>query len=212
MTMMIDKAMGFLQYAIRWLSSRPNRLRLRGARVEVIAFIMAREPEASILLGQSPLQETWMPPQEGVGLEETFEAALFRCLSVECGVDLPAERNLLERTLYVRSIRYVGLLKLPTHRHGSRLVADDAAGTLLESIVLRRKAYWAATIVLGNQDRVSTKPDGNELVNLKWFSREEARKIITMTNRPDKAALLVRCLDECFANLHGGLPVTKREV
>ena len=72
-----------------WVSSKPNRLRVRGARIEVMAFLVTRNPEPSILLAQSVYHGMWMPPQEGVNLKESFAEALHRCLEVECGLDLP---------------------------------------------------------------------------------------------------------------------------
>jgi hypothetical protein len=59
-----------------WVSSKPNRLRVAGARVEVMAFIVSRKPSPSILLAQSVYHGMWMPPQEGVNIGESFAEAL----------------------------------------------------------------------------------------------------------------------------------------
>jgi hypothetical protein len=98
----------------------------------VIACLLCRKPEASILLGQSPYHDMWTPPQE------SFPQALRRCLEVECGLQLPEKEEDFARRFYLRSIRYVGTLELPKDRHGERPVADNALGTPLEHIVLRR--------------------------------------------------------------------------
>lgn len=202
---MLDKFFELGSKVVFWLSSRPNRLRLRGTRVEVIAFIVCQHPELSILLGQSHYHKMWMPPQEGVRLGESFEGALYRCLEVECGLDLPETPKALARALHVRSIRRMGTLDLPQERHGERLVADDAVGTPLESVVLRRKAYWMATILVGTQHDIAHRANGKELIDLKWFTFQEAYDVIQRTNHPEKAELLVKCLNACKQDLRGAM-------
>jgi ADP-ribose pyrophosphatase YjhB (NUDIX family) len=187
-----------------WLSSRANRLRLRGTRVEVMAFIVCECPERSILLGQSKYDKMWMPPQEGVRLAESFEEALYRCLEVECGLDLPETAKGVARALHVRSIRHMGVLDLPQDRHGERLVAHDALGTALESIVLKRKGYWMATVLVVAREDIAPRADGKELLDLKWFTFEEARDVILETNRPEKAEFLAKCLNVCEGDLKAG--------
>lgn len=194
--------------ALLWFSSSANRHRLRGARVEVIAMVACRAPTPSILLGKSPYKDLpdnniWMPPQEGVNIGETFKDALLRCLEVECGLDLPEEERALDRALYLRSIRYVGSVELPKERHSERLVADNALGTPLESVKLKRKAYWLATVILGSQEQIEPKANGRELLDFKWYSLSEAHKKIYATNRPEKARLLEKCLELCGRDLHG---------
>lgn len=130
-----------IQKLVAWLSSKPNRLLFRGTRVEVMAFILCREPEPMILLGQSSYHAMWMPPQKGVRYKESFESVLDRCLCVECGLQLPEEAVERERVLHLRSITYAGAVDLPTERWGERPVADNVVGTSLESVQVRRKAY-----------------------------------------------------------------------
>ena len=198
---MFEKILEFGSKLASLLSSRPKRLRLRGARIEIMAFIVCENPELSILLGQSKYHKMWMPPQEGVKLSESFKDALYRCLEIECGLDLPETQKALDRMFHVRSIRYFGTLDLPQGRHGERLVADDALGTALESIVLKRKAYWMATILITTRRDIAPRANGKELLDLKWFTFEEARDMIKAKNRPEKANLLVKCLDACERDL-----------
>lgn len=187
-----------------WFSSKPNRLRVRGARIEVMAFLVTRSPEPSILLAQSVYHSMWMPPQEGVNLAESFTEALHRCLEVECGVELPSDSKQLARYMHVRSYRFVGIVPLPTERQGERPVADNAPGTALEPIKLKRKAYWMATILLRSKTDIAPSPDGKEIVDLRWFSFEEATEKIRSTNHLKKAELLLRALSLCLQDLHGG--------
>ncbi len=183
--------------------SQVDALRRSGARIEVVALIVCRTPEPSVLLGQSPYHDMWMPPQEGVRIGEEFDDALFRCLEIECGLDLPKNRKEFDRAMHLRSIRYVDTLELQPERHGERPVAPDAAGTPLESITLTKKAYWAATIILANQNDIDPEADGREILDFKWYSFDEAEKIIQHTNHRKKAQLLINTLSSCRKDLHG---------
>jgi len=168
-----------------------------------MAFIVCRKPQPSILLGQSPYYGTWMAPQEGVQLKETFEEALRRCLEVECGCNLLSGKSKQSRKSYLRSIRYMGRLPLPKSRVGERPIADDAIGTWLEPVRLRSKAYWMASIWIDHQSNAVFKADGKELVDLKWFTFEAARLAIRETNHLNKGRLLLTSLDACERDFMG---------
>ena len=196
-----------LAHPFKWITSKPNRARVCGARVEVIACILCRTPEPSILLGQSPYHMMWMPPQEGVNIKESLQQALRRCLQVECGIAVPVSPNHLSRKLYYRSIRYLGQVTLPTERQGERPIADDVHGTWLESIKLRRKAYWMATILVSERTDISPKADGRELLGFAWYSLPDARRIVRETNHVEKAHLLLKLLDDCEQDLRGATRV-----
>ena len=146
-----------------------------------------------------------MPPQEGVNLSENHEQALIRCLTVECRLDLPEDPKSFSRLMHVRSYRYMGSVDLPADRRGERPVADDAIGTAFESVKLKRKAYWMAIILLKAKDDISPQPDGKELIDLRWFTFSEAKKLITETNHPEKANLLLESLDFCLRDICGGM-------
>jgi ADP-ribose pyrophosphatase YjhB (NUDIX family) len=167
--------------------------------------MICRRPELSILLGQSPYGNVWMPPQEGVNLNETFIQALRRCLETECGIRLPKGNNELPRAFRLRSIRYMGKVPLVKGRVGERLVADDATSTWLEPIKLTNKAYWMATMIVAKRADMIFRPDGKKLIDLKWFSLLEARELIAKTNHQAKARLLLKCLDSAESALRGVL-------
>jgi len=190
---MFGELFGLVQRTILWLSNRPNRLRMRGARIEVVAVVLTREPVPSVLLGRSRYN-TWILPQEGVNLKETFEKALYRCLRVECGLNVPVGSDEREREFFVRSIQYKGMLDQPKERWGERLVADDCSGTPLESVKMWRKAYWVGIVLVRSQDRASPKPDGNEMIELRWCELEEAERLIRDSNRAEKCALLTEAI------------------
>jgi hypothetical protein len=200
---MLDKLVDPAKKITMWLSSKANRLRLQGARIEVMMFLLSRNPQPSILLGQSPYHSMWMPPQEGVGLAESFEDAVFRCLRTECGLKLPENIDDLHTVLHLRSIRFMGEVMLPKERHGERLVADDAHGSVLETVMLKKKAYWLATLLVGSQNDISPLADGRELIDIKWFDLKDAEIAIRETNHNDKANFLIRCLESCRKDLVG---------
>lgn len=209
---MFDKIFEFGKSITCWVSSQPNRYRMRGARIEVIALVLSRTPEPCVLLGQSPYHEMWMPPQEGVLFKESFMSALTRCLSSECGLHMSEENQTIKPPFYLRSIRFVGLLPLPYERRGERPVADDIAGTPLEKVTLKSKAYWLATILINNSNSITPKADGIELINIKWFTLKEANRLINETNHPKKAALLTKCLNGCQRDLFGAKVKSKVHV
>ncbi len=201
---MLDGLFDLGRRSLFWISSKANRLRVRGARIEIIACVVTRKPEPAILLAESVYHGIWMPPQEGVNLSETFTQALHRCLEVECGLDLPADPTQLARYMHIRSYRFLGTIPLAPERQGERPVADDAPGTALEAVKLKQKAYWMATVLLGDATDVVPKADGKEIVDLQWFPFEEARRRIVATNHPEKAELLVRLLQLCQQDVKGG--------
>lgn len=200
---MIKNLVGKAQTALTWLSSPANRLRLRGARIEVIAFVIARQPVSSVLLVESAWDGAWMPPQEGVRLKESFEEAFYRCVQDECGIKVPTDPSERARLFYVRSIQYLNVLDLPRERWGERLVADDAVDTPLSHITLRKKAYWAAIAITTNTSDFLPKPDGREILNVQWLDFERAREIILATNREEKATLLLKGTELCQRHLKG---------
>lgn len=187
-----------LTRAVSWFSSRANRSRILGARVQTIACILCRDTDIWILLGQSRYHNTWMPPQEGVDLDEDFEEAFSRCLKVECGLDQVAQQS-----LRVRSCKYVGQITLPKNRWGERPVADSVYGTFLESITLKAKAYWMMSAIVSRKYDIDPKPDGIELAKLSWHTLENARDLIQRTNHADKAELLMDVLSQCERDLLG---------
>jgi len=207
---MLDNIFDSSQKIFHWFSSKPNRLRLKGARIEVMAFVICREPQLLILLGKSPYHNMWMPPQEGVNLSENHEQALKRCLTVECKLDLPEDPKSFSRLMHIRSYRYMGAVDLPSDRRGERPVADDAIGTAFESVRLKKKAYWMATILIKSKDDISPQPDGKELIDLKWFSFPDAKKLIRETNHPEKATLLLKSFDFCLSDICGGMSPKER--
>jgi hypothetical protein len=104
----------------------------------------------------------------------------------------------------------MGQLELPPDRWGERPVADDAAGTALESVQLKRKGYWMSTVLVRHRDDLSPRADGKELKDIQWFVFEEAKEAVRNTNQPEKIPLLLRALDACLRDIQGGLSPQER--
>ena len=199
----VKELLDIIVHPMTWLGNRANRVRLMGGRVQVIVLVLSREPEAMVLLGKSPYHDMWMPPQEGVNLQEKFPQAVRRCLEVECGLALPPGDLDYSKLMHFRSTRYVGAIELPLERQGERPVADDVLGTPLEHVRLKRKAYWVTTAIIKSTSDISPVPDGKELRELRWFPLAEARDLISRTNHRPKGYLLLRCLDQALRDLYG---------
>lgn len=142
-----------------------------------------------------------MPPQEGVGLRESFTDALYRCLEDECGLAVPETPRERSRFIHLRSTKHLGTLELPRHRWDERGVADDAAGTALEHIEQRKKAYWAVVGIVRDRSGLEPQADGVEVQEATWLGMSEARRRIAEHNRPEKAQLLLRGLGICERHL-----------
>ena len=100
---------------------------------------------------------------------------------------------------------FIGVINLHPSRHGEREISQNIQGTIFEGIRLKKKAYWMAPVLLDNQDAIKFKPDGKEILELKWCSFNEAKKLIKDSNHDSKAELLLKSLDACEKHVTGGL-------
>lgn len=192
-----------IQRTLLWLSGGANRARARGSRVQVICLVLADQPEPSILLVRSRYG-AWMPPQEGVRTDETFETAFWRCLDEELAVVIdPQDRR---RHLSLRGPRKLGALALPPERHGERPVADDVYDGPLSNIRLRRKVYWTLSGLVFEQARIAPRPRGTEVLEAEWFVIPDAQRCIRRTNDVAKTCLLLKALTHAERDLHGYQP------
>jgi ADP-ribose pyrophosphatase YjhB (NUDIX family) len=174
-----------------WLTSRTNRQRLGGARVEAIVVLMRKTPQ-TVLLVRSVYDKCWMFPQEGVLLKEDLLAAADRGLREECGLELLNTDGKLKPKLHVRDLRYIGSLELPKERWGERAVAGNVGDGPMSQIVLKKKAYWAVFVLLEEPGPIPL-PNEVEVDIAKWCTLNEAAELVR-SNRPGKQALLMRIL------------------
>jgi ADP-ribose pyrophosphatase YjhB (NUDIX family) len=201
-----------LQWArapLLWLSGRANRKRLGGARVEIIGMVMCARTTPSVLIARSVYDDCWMPPQEGVNIGESFFGALARGLSEECDVSIMHRDGQLKSDFYLRDIEYVDTLWLPPERWGERAVAGNVGDTLFSHVVLRKKAYWAAYLVVDDMRVVRGRANLREVADVAWMTVDEAYTKI-QGNRDEKALLLVRCLQKGMQHLVGARAANER--
>jgi hypothetical protein len=192
----------WLRVPIVWISSAANRQRLRGARVEIVALLLTRSPEPSILMAKSVYDDCWMPMQEGVNFREPFRYALARGMREEYDINIEEADGQLREDVYLRDIQYLGTLDLPRERWGERSVAGNVEDTVFSQITMRRKAYWTAALLVPSQASVVPRPNTNEIAAAQWMSLQDAYEAIK-SNRPEKASLLGRALDRSAQHLLG---------
>lgn len=193
-----ERALDEAKRPLSWVINPVKRARLLGARVQVCAFLITQTPKSSILLVKSVYGD-WMPPQEGVGTKESLQEAFWRCLSEELGIEVEGLNK--SQSVYVRSCAKLGTLKLPLDRHGERPVVDNAPGTFLEHIRVKKKKYWYVLAVVRSQDVIVPKPNETEVSEVAWCSINEAHRLIEGSARWEKSQLL-----------HTGLNTARREL
>jgi ADP-ribose pyrophosphatase YjhB (NUDIX family) len=195
-------ALAWLRAPFLWLSSATNRQRLAGARVEVIALVLTRTPEPSVLMVRSHYNGCWMPPQEGVELGESLPDALARGLLEECGIDILRPGGGYRRGFYVRDIRFLATLDLPPDRWQERPIAGNAGDSLFSRITMRKKAYWTASVIVPSRTAVHPVANATEVDDAAWMSLDRALAAV-QTNRPAKADLLEGALRRGVQHLLG---------
>lgn len=202
MEAVIDSVLRKFAVPLVWVSSRTNRMRLAGARVEIVPLVMSRKPEPCILLVQSHYENAWMPPQEGVNFGETLAAALMRGLWEECGLQVADENGLLLPTIYIRHIEYIDTLVLPRERWGERSVAGNVEDSFFSHIKMKKKAYWAAYVIVADSVTHSPTPNLNEIVEARWVPLDDVPGLLA-SNRPEKRAMLMDIIHRGIHQLVG---------
>jgi ADP-ribose pyrophosphatase YjhB (NUDIX family) len=192
----------FLSAPGLWLTSRANRQRLRGARVEIMAVVLCKHPEPSVFLVRSVYDACWMPPQEGVNLKESLLDALARGLWEECAVKLLDGEGKCRSEFYIRDIRYEGTLELPFERWGERGVAGNVGDGPFSHVFLKRKAYWSAFIIVDEQENLQSRPNLREIDSANWVSFSEVGALIE-SNREEKRELITNVLRRGLQHLIG---------
>jgi ADP-ribose pyrophosphatase YjhB (NUDIX family) len=171
-----------------------GRARLRGARVEVCVYLASRDP-ARLLLVKSQYGP-WMPVQEGVRIDESFDQAAWRGLSEEVDLDFVLDDR--GRLVNDQGYSYLGARRLPEGRwdRDTRDVAPGSPdGHPLKLVKMRRKAYWAVFRQVACCEDFRPEPNGTEVVDAEWLTFSKARERITQTVAPDKVELLLKGLD-----------------
>jgi hypothetical protein len=143
-----------------------------------------------------------MPPQEGVNYRESFLNALARGLHEECGITILDKAGRVSPQFYLRDVEYVDTLWLPSERWGERSVVGGAEENLFSHITVRKKAYWAAYLIVSETKTLKARPNVREVERVSWKSFNEAA-VLVRAIRTEKADMLIRCLRKGMQHLAG---------
>lgn len=177
-----------VRLAVIWCSSRMNRHRVSGARIQACVFAVTNNPEPSILMVRSVYDE-WSVPQEGVMIDETIDEAAWRGLEEEVGIridDPGAERQLATQ----KDVRYLGRAELPEERWGERPIADNVGDGVLSLVTMKAKAYWGVFLLFRSQHELVAAANDREIDAVEWCSFDTAHERVSATVREPKAELI----------------------
>ncbi len=160
------------------LFDRKVRLRLWGYRPEVICLVKAADKERFLITVPATNRAIWIPPQEGIALNETIEAAAHRCLEVEVG--------LTGQSVQFRRSTWVGKRRLPRERWGERDL-EYSLRRIDQPHSMIGKGYYAALIFA--DDSVRLCPNAAEIHCCEWVSGEQFLARIG-GNVPDKRQII----------------------
>lgn len=169
----------WLQLGYKWIFHRKYRLHLMGFRPEVICLIQSTDSEKHYLLVKPQSERTiWMPPQEGIHLEETLKVAAIRCLNTEVG--------LMESQVQLRRSIWVGKRLFPEHRKDERNLDYSLRGWVDKNQMVG-KAYFAALIIADSKAVI--QPNTAEIYQYEWVNASEFLERIK-TNPLEKQKIL----------------------
>ncbi len=169
----------WLQLGYKWILHRKYRLHLMGFRPEVICLIQSTDSEKNYLLVKPQSDRTiWMPPQEGIHLEETLKDAAIRCLDTELG--------LTESQVQFRRTVWAGKRLFPEQRKDERDLVYSLRGWVDKNRMVG-KAYFAALIVADSKAVI--QPNTAEIYQYEWVNASEFLRRI-QANPPEKQRIL----------------------
>ena len=138
--------------ALKVLLDPTARKRFMGYRPVVSCIITTREQPAKMLLIRPAADsEIWIPPQEGINPDESYEQAAIRCLETELGI--PEDR------VQYRRIQYTGDIIFPDSRKGERDLEKSF-------MTMRGKSYFFALIY--TNESLDITINNAEVAEYKW--------------------------------------------
>jgi putative (di)nucleoside polyphosphate hydrolase len=168
-----------IKLILRWIFDRKVRLQLSGYRPEVICVVKENVPLGRYLVIKPNAEPSiWVPPHEGILLNETVEEAAIRCLRVELGLE--------EANVQFRKSVWLGKRVLPEERWGERDLEFSLRGIFSKHKMIG-KAYFGAYIIA--DALVAIKPNGAEVSYWEWVGEEEFLERME-TNSTEKAHFL----------------------
>jgi hypothetical protein len=168
-----------LKLLYRWIYRREARLILMGYRPEVVCFVQDIADSDRFLLIRPPVKPLlWVPPQEGIKLDESIETAVERCLQVELGL-------CTSQFQFRRSV-WIGTRRLPSARWGERDLHYSLRSWIGKPAMVG-KGYFGA-LVLADAS-IPLRPNPVEVLEYGWLDVATFWLRIS-TNCPNKYALL----------------------
>jgi putative (di)nucleoside polyphosphate hydrolase len=157
-----------LKLILRWFFDRKARLQLAGFRPEVICLVKESDDPSRYLLIRPTIEPTiWVPPSEGIVLDETLEQASLRCLNIELG--------LIEANLQFRKSIWLGKRVLPEGRWDERDLQYSMRGIFSKHRMIG-KAYFGAYVIAATKAKI--KPNPSEVCEWKWVKKGDFLKEI----------------------------------
>jgi hypothetical protein len=177
----------WIKLGYKLLFDSKARFHLLGYRPDVICFVKSTDAESKYLL-IVPEQDhsIWIPPQEGIEINETIEMAALRCLKTELG--------LANEQVYFRRSFWAGNRRLPQSRWGERDLPHSIRGWLGKEHMIG-KAYYGASIVVSGGATINPTP--TEVYKSEWVSKDEFLDRIK-SNDPTKAEILLNACKRIY--------------
>ena len=168
----------WLHVLAKAIKDRPMRQRLIGMRPVVMCLIQSTDNERYLFIRPTHRPDAWMPPQEGIEVDESLEAAATRGLHAELGVE--------ENKIHYRRSTWLGS-RITPEQQGER----DIEYSLLP---MRGKAYWAALIKMPEGNEITINEA--EIAGHEWLSLSDVRERLD-SNHQRKQQLI----QQAFAQL-----------
>jgi len=174
-----------IKIAIRWIFDRKVRLQLAGYRPEVICLIRDNTFPGLFLIAKPSIEpNVWIPPHEGIFINESVEEAAVRCLKVELGLE--------ESSIQYRKSIWLGKRVLPALRWDERDLPFSLRGLVSKHRMIG-KAYYGALINTTSSVTISKNP--SEIIACEWVNKDEFNKKI-QSNSVEKIDILEKLLQE----------------
>jgi hypothetical protein len=174
-----------IKLIFRWLFDRKARLQLAGFRPDVICLVKESAPPNRYLIIRPTIEPSiWVPPHEGILLDETVEQAALRCLYIELGMN--------ESSIQFRRSIWLGLRVLPEGRWDERDLQYSLRRVISKHKMIG-KAYFGAFIFATSSAKI--QPNPSEVYEWEWVEKEDFLKRLE-TNPVDKIVIFKKLWQE----------------
>ncbi len=160
------------------LFDRKVRAILSGYRPEVICVVRASDADRYLLIVPARNHSIWIPPQEGMGINDMIEDVVFQCLQTELGFE--------KRHVQFQRSCWIAKRVLPRERWNERDLTYSLRH-IISGHKMIGKAYYAALVFADHTAEL--KVNRSEVYDYAWVDPDEY-KIRILTNPPDKLNII----------------------